>query len=225
MNVSEGFSLRALPPDSRLLFGTRIIRLFAYGLLSVALVLYLVQVGLSTAQVGMLLTLTLLGDTLVSLWMTTAADRLGRRRMLLGGAGLMLLAGGLFAGTHNIVLLTAAAIVGVLSPSGNEVGPFLSIEQAALSHIVPDRQRTHVFAWYNLVGSFATALGALVGGTLTQVAQAAGGTPLESYRLVVIAYAALGLLLMGLFARLSPAIEVTGETMLRVLLRFPRLGP
>lgn len=71
----------------------------------------------------------------------------------------MLFAGGLFAITHNFLLLLIAATIGVISPSGYEVGPFLSIEQAVLSQIIPNERRTNVFAWYNLVGSFATALG------------------------------------------------------------------
>jgi len=59
--------------------------LFAYGFLSVVLVLYLAQAGLSEAQIGLLLTFTLLGDTAISLWITTHADRTGRRRMLIFG--------------------------------------------------------------------------------------------------------------------------------------------
>ena len=107
------------------LFATRITRLFAYGFLSVVLVLYLSEAGLSEAQIGLLLTLTLLGDTLISLWITTNADRLGRRRMLLAGAGLMLLAGILFALTRDFTLLLATAPIGGISPRRNAVGPFL----------------------------------------------------------------------------------------------------
>ena len=119
--------------DVRILFATRITRLFAYGFLSVVLALYLIEAGLSAWQIGMLLALTLAGDAAISLWLTTNADRIGRRRMLTVGAGLMLLAGIVFLITRNPLVLTAAAIVGVISPSGNEIGPFLSIEQAALS--------------------------------------------------------------------------------------------
>jgi MFS family permease len=75
-------ALQRLTPDAWLLFATRFIRLFAYGSLSVVLVFYLVGVGLSNPQTGMLLTLTLVGDTVVSLFLTTRADRIGRRRML-----------------------------------------------------------------------------------------------------------------------------------------------
>jgi MFS family permease len=207
--ASELSFVRFLTADGRLLFTTRLMRLFAYGFLSVVLALYLEQVGLTTTQIGALFTFTLIGDAGISLWITISADRIGRKRMLLVGAGLMLLAGIVFALTGNIVLLIVAAIVGVLSPSGNEIGPFLSIEQAALSQIVPDDQRTRTFAWYNLVGSFATATGALVGGGVAQGLQAAGSTPLESYRAIVIGYALIGVALALLFNRLSSAIEVT----------------
>ena len=154
--------------DVRLLFAARTLRLFAYGLLSVVLVLHLTAAGLDEREVGLLLTLTLAGDTAISLWLTTRADRLGRRRTLLLGAALMVLAGLAFAGTTDFWLLLAAATVGVLSPSGNEVGPFLAVEQAALAERVPAERRTGLFAWYNLAGSFATAAGALAGGALAQ---------------------------------------------------------
>ncbi len=182
-------------------------RLFAYGFLAVVLVLYLAQAGLSEASIGLLLTLTLIGDTVISLWLTTRADRFGRRRTLILGTVLMIFAAAFFANTQEFIPLLIAATIGVISPSGNEVGPFLSVEQAALSQIVPDRERTHVFAWYNLVGSFATAFGALCGGGLAQLLQNSGLTPLNSYRAIVIGYGLMGLLLLLMFARLSPKVE------------------
>jgi MFS family permease len=199
--------LYELTSDGRCLFTTRIARLFAYGFLSVILVLYLAEAGLKETQIGLLLTLTLIGDTIISLWITTSADRIGRRRMLIVGALLMVFAGVLFALTRDFVLLLIAATIGVISPSGYEVGPFLSIEQASISQIVPNEKRTQVFAWYNLVGSFTTALGSLAGGTMVQALQGMGMAPLGSYRAVVIGYAAMGLILAVLFTRLSSAVE------------------
>jgi MFS family permease len=207
---SPGFpgALQHLTPDGWRLFATRFIRLFAYGSLSVVLVFYLVGVGLSEQQTGMLLTLILVGDTMVSLSITTRADRIGRRRMLIAGAILMVAAGLVFASTSTLWILAIAGTIGVISPSGNEVGPFLSIEQAALSHVVPDRSRTEVFAWYTLAGSVATALGALAAGTVTRLLE--GTVPaVSSYRAVVVLYAALGCVLALLFSRLSGAAEAT----------------
>lgn len=195
--------------DIRILFTTRILRLFAYGFLSVVLALYLAAAGLSEIQIGLLLTFTLAGDAAITLWLTTNADRLGRRRMLVAGALLMILAGTVFILTRNPIMLTLAAIVGVLSPSGNEIGPFLSIEQASLTHLLPDARRTQIFAWYNLVGSFATATGALAGGWLAQSLQTSGWTALASYRIVLAGYILAGLALAFSFLTLSPAVEVT----------------
>jgi len=197
--------------DVPLLFSTRIIRLFAYGFLSVILAFYLVEVGLDERGIGLLFTFTLAGDAGISLWLTTSADRLGRRRMLLLGALLMVLAGAVFLLTRNPLLLTVAAIIGVISPSGNEIGPFLSIEQAALTQLVPDQRRTQVFAWYNLAGSFATATGALVGGWLAKILQSYGWSALASYRVILAGYALAGGLLMLFFLILTPAIETAPD--------------
>ncbi|MEN3337508.1 MAG: hypothetical protein V7647_1184 [Acidobacteriota bacterium] len=205
----EPAALQRLTRDGWLLFSTRFVRLFAYGSLSVVLVFYLVGAGLTEPQTGMLLTLTLVGDTLVSLFLTTRADRIGRRRMLMIGAMLMAAAGVVFASTGRLWLLVLAGTIGVISPSGNEVGPFLSIEQAALSHVVTDRTRTEVFAWYTLTGSVATALGALAGGVATRMFQTSAMhlAPVASYRGVIILYAALGVVLTLLFSRLSGSAE------------------
>jgi MFS family permease len=153
--------------DGKLLFITRSIRLFSYGMLAVVLVFYLTGLGLSESQTGLLLTLTLAGDTAVSLALTTQADRIGRRRTLIAGAIVMAGAGTAFALTRKFLFLLLAGTIGVISPSGNEVGPFLSVEQAALSEVTPSRNRTSVFAWYALTGLMATTLGSLFGGVVT----------------------------------------------------------
>lgn len=194
--------------DVRLLFTTRIVRLFAYGLLSVVLVLHLSAAGLSEKSIGLLLTLTLLGDTAISFWITTRADRAGRKRMLLLGALLMVGAGVLFATSRSFWVLLVAATVGVISPSGNEVGPFLAVEQAALAQNISADRRTSIFAWYNLVGSLATAAGSLCGGIVADVLQRNGASQLASYRSLAAGYAALGVAMAFLFARLSPESEV-----------------
>ena len=198
--------------DIALLFTTRIIRLFCYGFLSVVIVLYLTEAGLTEKQVGLLFSVTLVGDAGISLWLTTHADAFGRKKTLLIGALLMLGAGVAFILTNNIAILMAAAIIGVISPSGNEIGPFLSVEQAGLSQVISNENRTNVFAWYNLAGSFSTALGALAGGWLAQILHNNGMAELESYRYILMGYAVGGLILLALFLFISPAIEATKTT-------------
>jgi MFS family permease len=208
LQLPEIQSLYSLTADGRRLFATRMVRMFAYGLIAIVLGLYLSQVGFSDTQVGLILSLTLLGDAAVSLPITIIADRVGRRRMLIVGSGLMIFAGVVFALTTNIFFITLAAIIGTISPSGNEVGPFLAVEQAALPHTTTEKQRTQVFAWYSLGGSILTGIGSLAGGLISQGLVNAGQSPLNSYRVVILLYAAIGAVLAVMFTRLSPAIEV-----------------
>jgi MFS family permease len=206
--------------DSVLLAVTRATRMFAYGALSVFLALYLSALGFDDRAVGIVFTLTLAGDALVSLVLTTSADRVGRRRTLVAGALLMVFAGVAFAWTRTWTLLVVAAILGVISPTGNETGPFLSIEQAALAEIVPAARRTHVFAWYQVAASSAGASGALVAGLVIGAMRAGGSSPLDAYRTLLGAYAAAGLLLAAAFAALSPRVEPAARTPPGIARRF-----
>jgi MFS family permease len=194
--------------DARLLFLARAVRMFGYGALGVILVLYLVAAGLDAGAIGLLLTLTLAGDTVVSLLLTTHADRIGRRRTLIIGALLMAAAGIVFAGSTAFVVLLVAATLGVLSPSGNEVGPFLPIEQSSLTEVTPSNRRTNIYAWYNLVGSVATAIGALVSGLAVGGLQAAGWSDLDAYRALLVGYSIVGLAIVPVVRLVSSAVEV-----------------
>jgi len=200
-------SLRGLDRDGRLLFAMRTLRMFGYGFLAVVLVLYLAAAGLDPLAVGIVLTLTLVGDVVISLWLTTHADRFGRRRVLVAGAFLMLLAGIVFAATSWLPLLILAGAIGVISPTGNEVGPFLAVEQAALTQTVPDVRRTATFAWYNLAGYVATATGALGAGLVSQALLDGGWAPVDAYRAIVVGYALIGLILAVGFWMLDRGIE------------------
>ena len=193
--------------DLVLLFATRTVRMAAYGGLAVVLALYLAAIGLDPTSVGLLLTATLAGDAIVSLWLAVHADRDGRRRTLMVGALLMVLGGVVFALTDQFAILIAAAVVAVLSPSGNEVGPFLSVEQAALSEIVPSARRTTILAWYQLVGSLATAAGSLIAGLVVQMFLDGGAEPAVAYRTVIVAYAVAGIGIGLLASRVSNRVE------------------
>ena len=196
-----------LTRDGWLLFSARLVRMFAYGLLSTVLLLYLSEAGLDDGRIGVLMTLTLLGDTAITFWLSTRADRIGRKKTLLIGALLMTGAGLTFSLTTNFFVLLIAATIGVISPSASEIGPFLSVEQAAISELVPGRERTRVFAWYHLVGYCAGALGAFVGGYSVTWARSHGAEGIAAYQYVVWGYAACGLILAMLFSALHRTIE------------------
>ena len=200
-------TLRSLTRDTRLLFVTRAVRTFAYGLLAVILALFLSARGFSDAEIGLVFTLTLVGDAVLSLGVGVIADRYGRRRVLVASCLLVVLAGVVFAATNNAIVLTLAAVLGTISPSGSEVGPFLSIEQAAISQEVPGPERTRIFGFYQLTGSLSNACGALAGGWLANAVSRHGRSDLDGYRAVLLVYAALGLVMAALFLGLSSAVE------------------
>ena len=192
-----------LSRDGWLLFASCAVRSFAYGFLSVILGLYLDTIGLGMAAIGWIFTAALAGSAGMTLIVTSVADRFGRKTLLILGAALMALAGGIFAVSDNPIWLMIAAIFGTISPSGKDIGPFLSLEQAILPQTTTDQQRTAVFSAYNLVGSFAGAVGALAVG----LPELLSFSSLSGYRLLIWSYVAAALLLVLLFVQLSPGIE------------------
>lgn len=102
--------------DTKILCLQRFFRLFAYGASTLILALYLASVGVTEARIGLFMTLTLLGDVLISFGLTLFADGLGRRRVLVVGAALMTASGVIFAVSGNYWVLLAASIFGVISP-------------------------------------------------------------------------------------------------------------
>jgi MFS family permease len=197
-----------LSRDGWLLFATCGVRSFAYGFLSVVLGLYLDAIGLTTTAIGWIFTAALAGGAVMTIVITTVADSFGRKTLLILGAVLMATAGWVFAIRSDPLVLTLAAIFGTISPSGKEVGPFLSIEQAILPETTQDQHRTTVFSAYNLIGSLCGALGALAVGlpSLFSLPQITG------YRFLVWGYVICAVVMMVLFGLLSPAIEAKAKT-------------
>jgi MFS family permease len=200
-----------LSRDGWLLFATCGVRSFAYGFLSVVLGLYLETIGLTTTAIGWIFAAALAGGALMTIVITTVADSFGRKALLILGAVLMATAGWVFAISSDPLLLALAAIFGTISPSGKEVGPFLSIEQAILPETTQDQHRTTVFSAYNLIGSLSGAVGALAVGlpSLFSISQITG------YRFLVWGYVICAVVMMVVFGLLSPAIERKPKTVLQ----------
>ena len=194
--------------DTTILFVTRAVRMYGFGAISIIIALYLGERGLSSSMIGWVFTLALAGDALISLGVTQIADRFGRRKLLLVSSTLISIAGLGFAFTGNLALLILTAIIGTISPNGNEVGPFQALEQASLSEVSGSTGRTRLFGWYQMTGSLATAFGALSAGWMVQTWHAQNGSKLEAYQIVLVAYASTGAILAILFSRLSPEIEL-----------------
>jgi para-aminobenzoate synthetase len=189
-------------PDVTILILSRYIRLTAYGTIALVLALYFQAQGFTDAQIGLFMSLTLLGDVFVSLLLTLIADTLGRRRILLLGALSMAVSGAVFATTSNYIALLAAAIIGVISPSGNEIGPFRAVEESTLAHLVSEDKRSDVYTWYVVLAVLGTSTGLAVGGVAVDVLMGKEGwTALDAYRAIFWLYTAVGLVkaLMTLF--------------------------
>ncbi|KAF2152198.1 MFS general substrate transporter [Myriangium duriaei CBS 260.36] len=194
--------------DTKLLCLQRFIRLFAYGASTLVLVPYLNAVGTSDTDVGLFMTLTLIGDFVISFFLALFADGLGRRKTLALGALLMCASGFVFASTGNYWALLAAAIFGVITPSGNEIGPFRAVEESTIAQLTSVEHRSDIFAWYALIGSGGTALGLMTCGWVTSsLIKSHRWSIVETYRLVFFSYAIVGFLKFILALLLSAKCE------------------
>jgi len=165
-------------PDARRLVATRALRGFADGLVSVLLASHLAALGLSAAQVGAVVTSTLLGSAALTLAVGLGGRRFPERSVLLAASLLMLATGVAFAGVSEFPLLLLVAFVGTLNPSGGDVSVFLPTEQTLLAANVGGADRTALLARYNLGGTLFGALGALAIGVPFLVAPEGAPQPL-----------------------------------------------
>lgn len=148
------------PVLQRLLL-VRGLRAFADGYVSLLLPLYLIALGMTPLQVGIIATGTLLGSGVMTLATGLYVYRFTYRGLLLAASLLMAGTGLGFAVLTDFWPLLIISIVGTLNPSSGDVSVFLPLEHAVLSHSVTDRDRTALFARYSIVGTVVAAFGSL----------------------------------------------------------------
>src|SRR5947209_7848824 len=192
--------------DARLILVMRGLRSLAYGLLAVILGVWLWGGGFSPAAIGVLITVSLIGDMVGTYVIGLVADTWGRRRILALLSLLMTATGVIFGLVTSYPVLLVAAFFGTLGTSASETAPFLPIDQAMLAQITPSPRRTALFARYNLVAQLSAALGALAAG-LPALLVGAGLSPASGTRLLFGAYTVLGLVVAGLSLRLSSPLD------------------
>ncbi|KAK7903246.1 hypothetical protein LTR67_001263 [Exophiala xenobiotica] len=198
--------------DTKILILQRFVRLFAYGGSTLILASYLSDLGISDTRIGLFMTLTLVGDVLISFCLTLIADQLGRRWILVLGAALMSVAGIVFGLSGNYWVLLAGAIVGVISPSGNEIGPFRAIEESTLAHLTASTDRSDIYAWYSLIGTAGTALGFVTcGWVITFLRDEKHFNSIDAYRIIYFVYTVVGLVKLCLALLLSKECEVHSQ--------------
>ncbi|KAI1482078.1 putative MFS transporter [Daldinia eschscholtzii] len=201
-------SLYSSSRDVKLLCLQRFTRMFAYGISTLILVAYLSALAIPKTDIGLFMTLTLVGDVCLSFVLTLFADALGRRAVLALGALLVSASGVAFALFGAYWVLLAAAVVGVISPSGNEIGPFRAIEESIVAQLTDPEKRSDIYAWYSLLGLVGAACGCMAcGWVLQHLTETLGWEFIRAYRAIYFGYAVLGLLKLTLTLLLSHAVE------------------
>jgi Glycosyl hydrolases family 2, TIM barrel domain/Glycosyl hydrolases family 2, sugar binding domain/Glycosyl hydrolases family 2/Domain of unknown function (DUF4981)/Beta galactosidase small chain len=192
-----------LSTEGRLIFLGRALRAFAFGWLSVVLALYLSERGFSVAAIGAVFTATMVEDALLTMALSTIAGRFGAARVMAATAPLMAVGGMLLATADSRLLLLAGAVLGTLSPNGQDAGPFAPMEQALLPGAVRSGPVVRVFGWYNVCGFLPTALGAGAAGAVLGRAVASGTAAVDAQRLMLFAYAGAAVALTVLYLVLA----------------------
>ena len=216
------YSFQWISKDGRLLLGARILRTFAYGFLSIIISIYLKLIGFDSFLIGLILTSTLVNSIIFTLVASFYADRIGRRKMLIIYAILMSVSGLIFFVTTNYVALIVAALIGTINVTGTETGAFLSIEQAMLPQTVTDsKKRNTLYAFYNMVGTFAMSAGVLVSGLPAVIQGQLGLNEVESIRPLFVLYGTIGAAVLVTYLFLSKDVELTeNETTKREQVRM-----
>ena len=195
----------------RRLLWVRGLRAFGDGYVSLLLPIYLLSLGLTPFEVGVIATGTLLGSGVLTLLVGLHAYRFRYRVLLLGAAALMTLTGWGFATFTAFWPLLIVAIVGTLNPSSGDVSVFLPLEHSILARVVGDRQRTAVFARYSLVGALVGALGALFAGLPDLFAVAIHGSVKTAYQAMFLLYGLLGVASGLIYRKLPPTLAAGYE--------------
>ncbi|TIM38570.1 MAG: MFS transporter [Mesorhizobium sp.] len=183
------------------LFAARALRDMGDGFVAVLLPVYLVALGFTPLQVGIIATASLLGSALLTIAVGVLGARHDHRSLLLAATSLMVATGVAFALVHDYALLLVIAFAGTINPSAGSVSVFVPLEHAVLTREVTDAARTKMFAHYSLVGALAGAVGALASATPDLVAPS-GLAQLTGIKAMFVLYAFLGLLGGLLYAQI-----------------------
>jgi MFS family permease len=183
------------------------LRAFGDGFVALLVPIYLVELGFSALAVGAIVTSTLIGTALLTLWVGMVANRYSLRRLLLAAAVLMAATGAGFALTTAFWPLLLIAFVGTMNPTSGDASVFLPLEQAALTQTVEPRRRTALFARYSVIGSVLGALGTIAASVPDLAVGWLHIGRLGVMQLMFGFYAALGIAALWLYRPLSRAIE------------------
>jgi MFS family permease len=193
--------------DRQLLYLAAFVRALATGFIGVLLGVYLGEIGLDAATIGVIVSAGLAGAAGGTFLVTFLGDRLGHRRVLLAVALLSAAGGVALALSYHPLVLGAAAVIGMVNGMGRDRGAALVVEQAVLPATVRESERTLAFARYNVFQDVGHALGGLAAGlpAVLQQSGLAAGAP--AFRWSVAAYAVLSLAPAVAYLGLSDGVE------------------
>jgi MFS family permease len=192
------------------LYAARAARGFGDGFAAIILPAYLIEIGFNPFQVGLVATAALLGSAATTLAIGFVAPRYDLRRMLIACAALMVLTGIAIPNGQHLLFIAAVAFIGTMNPTTGDIGVHVPLEQAALAQRAADRERTHIFARYSLIGALSIAAGALAAG-VPDLLVSRGIDRVPALQAMFYLYAALGLVGAAFYARL-PRTKATDTT-------------
>jgi len=206
---------RPLPPkastDALRILAARGVRAFGDGYVALLLPIYLVELGYSALAIGAIVTSTLIGTALLTLWVGWIANRHSRRLLLLAAAVLMAVTGAGFAVITDFWPLLVIAFVGTMNPTSGDASIFVPLEQTVLTQTIAARSRTALFARYSVIGSCAAALGVLAAALPDFMTAWTGCTRTAAMQLMFGFYAGLGVVALLLYRPLSSAVEMADD--------------
>jgi MFS family permease len=182
-------------------YAARALRGFGDGFAVIILPVFLLAIGLSPQQVGIVASASLLGTAALTLLVGFVAPRHDLRNLFLVGAGLATVTGFVFPMVETVVPVLLVAFMGTINPSAGDLGMLIPLEHALLTQETSDRDRTGVFARYSLIGSLTAAAGSLAA-ALPEFLTAKGLPEISALRLMFYGYATLGLSAAFLYSRL-----------------------
>jgi MFS family permease len=192
------------PSDRALLYVARALRGLGDGFAIIVLPAYLSALDMTTGEIGIVVSASLLGTALFTLAIGFVAPRHDLRTLLLAGAALMAATGLAFPNVAWLAPIAIVAFIGTINPSTGDLGVLVPLEHAMLARGASDEERTHVFARYSLIGALSMAAGSLAA-ALPDVLVRAGYGNVAALKVMFYVYAALGIAAFLLYRRLPHA--------------------
>jgi len=196
-------SYRGLSKEAKYLIYSTILPSVAYGMFYTDVSYFLTSVqGLSDATMGIVVTLMGVSTFATSVPLGMAADRYGRKKMLIAGNIIASATLAVFALTANPAILFAAAILEGVSEAAS-----MASTSALLAEKVGVDKRNSAFSLFGFAQSMAFGLGSLVI-PIVVVFQALGFGVRESHLLLYLMLAGLGLASTLIMLRVSESTKL-----------------